>query len=406
MKSKVDNELIEDISVELSPVGEENEEELKTDYLEELNDVVTWSTDWTVGTLINQLEEGNIDLHPKFQRRDAWNQIKKSRLIESLIYGLPIPQIVLAEDKKKRGRFIVVDGKQRLLTLQKFCKEPKNDTQDILVLKGLRNDVLNGLSYKDLEGKFPEFYKSFINQSIRSVIIKNWPSDNFLYTIFFRLNTGSLSLSPQELRRALKPGPFMDFVDDFSVESKEIREILKLSEPDYRMRDIELVIRYYAFRNFVTSYKGDYKLFLDNTCEVFNKEWSKKEQVVKEQAEELNSVIRLCSDIFGKDHVFRRWKGNKYESRMNRAVFDIIVYYFSVSRNRSIFLKNKKSIKENFNDYCMNDSRFIKSISSNTNNLIETATRFVLWGKALQKFDNTIAIPSNLNTYFKSIRNT
>lgn len=105
------------------------------------------------------------------------------------------------------------------------------------------------------------------------------------------------------------------------------------------MRDIELVIRYYAFRNFVTSYKGDYKLFLDNTCEVFNKEWSKKEQVVKEQAEELNSVIRLCSDIFGKDHVFRRWKGNKYESRMNRAVFDIIVYYFSVSRNRSIFFE-------------------------------------------------------------------
>lgn len=405
MDSQKENESQEDISVELSSAGEENEEELKTDYLNKLTDVVTWSTDWTVESLINQLERGNIDLNPRFQRRDAWNQVKKSRLIESLIYGLPIPQIVLAEDKKKKGRFIVVDGKQRLITLQKFCKS-ENNSQDFLMLKGLRNDELNGLSYKRLETKFPELYENFLNQSIRSVIIKNWPSDNFLYTIFFRLNTGSLGLSPQELRRALKPGPFMDFVDDFSQDSKEIKEILKLSKPDYRMRDIDLVIRYYAFRNFVNDYKGDYKSFLDNTCESFNKEWHRKEKLIREQAEQLNSAIRLCVDIFGKDSVFRRWKSRKYEPRMNRAVFDILVYYFSVSKNKHLFIKNKKPIKEKFNDFCMNDNQFIKSISSNTNNLIETSSRFVLWGIALKQFDNTIEIPSRLNTYFRNVQNT
>ena len=200
MDPQKENESQEDISVELSSAGEENEEELKTDYLNKLTDVVTWSTDWTVESLINQLERGNIDLNPRFQRRDAWNIVKKSRLIESLIYGLPIPQIVLAEDKKKKGRFIVVDGKQRLITLQKFFKS-ENNSQDFLVLKGLRNDELNGLSHNNLETKFPELYENFLNQSIRSVIIKNWPSDNFLYTIFFRFNTGSLGISPQELRR-------------------------------------------------------------------------------------------------------------------------------------------------------------------------------------------------------------
>lgn len=405
MDPQKENESQEDISVELSSAGEENEEELKTDYLNKLTDVVTWSTDWTVESLINQLERGNIDLNPRFQRRDAWNIVKKSRLIESLIYGLPIPQIVLAEDKKKKGRFIVVDGKQRLITLQKFFKS-ENNSQDYLVLKGLRNDELNGLSHKNLETKFPELYENFLNQSIRSVIIKNWPSDNFLYTIFFRLNTGSLGLSPQELRRALKPGPFMDFVDDFSQDSKEIKEILKLSKPDYRMRDIDLVIRYYAFRNFVNDYRGDYKSFLDNTCESFNKEWHRKEKLIREQAEQLNSAIRLCVDIFGKDSVFRRWKSRKYESRMNRAVFDILIYYFSVSKNNNLFIKNKKIIKEKFNDFCMNDNRFIKSISSNTNNLMETSTRFALWGKALKHFDNTIAIPSRLNTHFRNIQNT
>jgi hypothetical protein len=399
---KIDDESQEDKSVELSPIGEEDEDELKTDYLKKLTDIVTWSTDWTVESLINQLDRGNIDLNPRFQRRDAWNDVKKSRLIESLIYGLPIPQIVLAEDKKKKGRFIVVDGKQRLITLQKFFRDDTN-VQNILILTGLRNRDLNGLSYKDLEANFPDLFINFMNQSIRSVIIKNWPSDNFLYTIFFRLNTGSLGLSPQELRRALKPGPFMDYVDDFSQDSKEIKTILKLSKPDYRMRDLDLVIRYFAFRNFADDYRGDYKLFLDETCEEFNKNWANGEPKVKEQAEELNSAIRLCIDIFGVNYVFRKWNGRKYESRISRALFDILVYFFTVYKDNEVILNNKKAIKEKYNDLCLKDSRFIKSISSNTNNLTETSTRFVLWGRALKQMDETIVIPRYLENYFQNV---
>lgn len=403
MKNESENINQEDISVELSGIGEEKDEELRIDYLKKINEVVTWSADWTIESLINQLTRKNINLSPKFQRRDAWSPIKKSRLIESIIYGLPIPQIVLAENKKEKGKFIVVDGKQRLITLQKFCGE-ENDPQDYLILNGLLDSKLNGLSYKGLKDKFPVLYNNFLNQTIRSVIIKNWPSDELLYTIFFRLNTGSLSLSPQELRRALKPGSFMDYVDDFSQTSNEIKSILKLSEPDYRMRDIDLVIRYYAFRNFVNEYKGNYKSFLDTTCEKFNKDWHKKEKLVKEQSKQLNAAIKLSMKIFGKDHVFRRWNGKKYESRMNRAIFDVMVYYFSTVKDKKLFISNKKTIKDVFNNYCINNDRFIKSIGSNTNNLIETSTRFVLWGKALQRFDKSLSIPSHLNKYFQSIR--
>jgi hypothetical protein len=401
MKNDLEN-IQEDKSVELSSVGEETEDELKIDYLKKINEVVTWSTDWTIESLINQLDRKNIDLNPRFQRRDAWSPIKKSRLIESIIYGLPIPQLVLAENKKERGKYIVVDGKQRLITLQKFCRK-ENDPEDHLVLKGLRNNKLNGLSFEELKKKSPELYELFLNQSIRSVIIKNWPSEHLLYTIFFRLNAGSLSLSPQELRHSLKPGPFMDYVDDFSQNSNEIKGILKLSEPDARMRDIDLVIRYYSFRNYVNEYKGDYKSFLDKTCEQFNKDWQGKETLVKEQSKQLNSAIKLSTKIFGKDHVFRRWNGRKYEARMNRAIFDVMVYYFSTAKDRKLFSKNSKMIKNVFNDYCINNDRFIKSISSNTNNLIETSTRFVLWGKVLQKFDKSLSIPSHLTKYFKSI---
>src|SRR5699024_7772964 len=72
---------------------------------------VVSGNDWTTETLINQINKGNILLNPDFQRRDAWDKKRKSRFIESLILGLPIPQIVLAESKERRGSYIVLDGK-------------------------------------------------------------------------------------------------------------------------------------------------------------------------------------------------------------------------------------------------------------------------------------------------------
>ena len=92
--------------------------------LEHQNDwadgAVLWSTDWTCETVVSQLERGNIELNPTFQRRSAWTDKKQSLFIESLILGLPIPQLILAEDKNRKGSFIVIDGKQRLLEIRRF----------------------------------------------------------------------------------------------------------------------------------------------------------------------------------------------------------------------------------------------------------------------------------------------
>lgn len=96
----------EEINEDVSPEGE--------------TEIVVYSRDWTIATIINQIEQKNIDLNPKFQRRNAWDDTRRSMLIESLVTGLPVPEIVLAEDPKKRKAFIVIDGKQRLLTIAGF----------------------------------------------------------------------------------------------------------------------------------------------------------------------------------------------------------------------------------------------------------------------------------------------
>lgn len=391
MQKSFDDMLEEDI---LSEEGAETEEELGVDYLNSLADVLTWSTDWTIETIVNQIEKNNIDMEPSFQRRDAWSPIKKSRLIESIVYGLPIPQLVLAEDKNRKGRFIIVDGKQRLLTLFQFCSS-KVDIDQQVVLHGLKNPKLQNLTYENFKEKQPNLFNAFLNQSIRSVIIKNWSSETLLYTIFYRLNTGSLPLSPQELRQALHPGPFINFVDDISQENKEIKQILKLEKPDYRMRDMDLVIRFFSYKNRIKDYNGNYKNFLDETCKSFNKKWAEMEPKIKQNAEEMSLAINFCIEIFGAG-VFRKWSKGKFDGRLNRAVFDIMTYYFSdrIVIKKFNTAKRKSLVKDKFIDLCKNNRDFLKSISSNTNNLLETSTRFSLWGKSLNSLvPRSVVIP-------------
>src|SRR4028118_1637334 len=88
--------------------------------LDEISEIIVAGNDWTTATILAQLLSDNIQLNPRFQRRDAWNITRKSRFIESIILGFPIPQIVLASNEKQRGKFIVLDGKQRLLTILQF----------------------------------------------------------------------------------------------------------------------------------------------------------------------------------------------------------------------------------------------------------------------------------------------
>lgn len=71
--------------------------------------LIVYSRDWTIQTIIDQIEQGNIELNPGFQRRNAWNDNKRSKLIESILIGYPVPEIVLAEDKHRKKSFIVID---------------------------------------------------------------------------------------------------------------------------------------------------------------------------------------------------------------------------------------------------------------------------------------------------------
>jgi hypothetical protein len=366
-------------------VGSETEDDIgQVDPLL-LGKAVVTGTDWTSDTILKQLEKGNISLDPVFQRRDAWNEKRKSKFIESLILGLPIPQIVLAESQENRGTFIVIDGKQRLLALQRFAGTKPEPLLPPLKLSGLTvREDLNGSTFADLqtEGGLQRDYAAFENSTIRTVVVRNWQSEKILYVIFHRLNTTSVPLSPQELRQALHPGPFLRFAAKYSETSPGLQQALNLTKPDFRMRDVELLVRFFAYKNFIGSYSGNLKDFLDSTCKELNKQWKTRQQELAGQARQLELSIKATFKIFA-GVAFRKWDGRAFERRLNRAVFDVMAYYFSEPTIRKAALSGRRQVREAFKDLCAKNERFRRSLETTTKSVEANMIRFSAWGREL-----------------------
>ncbi|MBN9335769.1 DUF262 domain-containing protein [Devosia sp.] len=368
---------------ELAPLDQqESEEDLPRNKMGDPSQSVLFNTDWTVATIVQQIERGNINLDPDFQRRSAWDSSRRSQLIESLIIGLPIPNIVLAESKEGRGKFIVIDGKQRLSTIFDFMSK---ETTQPLKLNGLniRTD-LNGKSYDDLKATNGDDANFFENASIRTIVIRNWPSDYFLYVIFDRLNSGSLPLSPQELRKALQPGPLLNYIDTYLENSAEAKNVLGIKVPDRRMRDSEIVLRYIAFETgYPKLYEGDFKDFLDRPVIYFNSSWENRKNELDETLKKLDVSLYYSSRVFDDRSIFRKWNGENFERRINRALFDAIIRYFSDERVGEAAAAKAPQVVAALQKLCTEDAAFKRSIELTTKSTGAVETRMRTWGRTL-----------------------
>lgn len=371
---------------EIAPLDQQEDEEdvLGSNGLTRFDAAIS-STDWTTETVISQLRKGNIFLDPDFQRRDAWTVQRKSQYIESLILGIPTPQIILAERKEKRGSYLVIDGKQRLLSLRQFSASANDKEFSPFKLRGLQmRDDLNDQSYDDISNNlFKAVAPDFDNATIRTVVIKSWPSEEFLYEVFLRINSGSVQLSPQELRQALHPGPFTKSLNEFVISSKTIHEMLGLKQPDFRMRDNELALRFVAFKLFLENYNGNLKLILDETTKILNSGWKNCSNLVDDLFKEMEFSIKSTKDIFGRD-AFKKWNGYHFENRINRAVFDVMAYYFSDRQTAERAIVRKDDVVAAYKDISK-DWRFSSSVSGTTKSVEAVHYRFSLWSNALNK---------------------
>lgn len=350
--------------------------------------------DWTVETLVSQMRKGRIDLEPSFQRRNAWLGNRKSKLLESIMLGFPIPQIVLAEKPESPGYFFVLDGKQRLLALRQFFvddHDPRDAHFDPLRLNGL--EVLTELNRKDfkaLDSTHPELIAAIENHSIRTVALTDWNSERLLLSLFLRLNTGSVALSPQELRQALVHGEFTRWLDNESGELLELRRLLNNQHPDRRMVDAELLLRHLAFSSSPIKYRGNLKQFLDETSHFFNNHWEEQQSVATGVLRQFGSGLGVGMAALGEGFA-RKWSPGagaagegRYERALNRAVFDVQAYSLGFEHVRTAFAQNVEVIEASYRVACESDDAFVRSISATTKTADAFTTRHRVWMRIMK----------------------
>lgn len=218
--------------------------ELEAKLEETRNSLSTDRLDMSFGEIMSMYEREEIIIDPDFQRLFRWDTYQKTRFVESILIGIPVPPIFVAEDEL--GRWELVDGLQRISTIFSFFGILRSlpDKNNWIMTKGDIANNLENLACKDLPLKFQLNVK---RASCRVEIIKWNSAFDMRYELFNRLNTGGSELTDQEIRNAIFRGVSKEF-NNFLRRCAELPEFVTLIQPTERQLEQlymdELVLRF------------------------------------------------------------------------------------------------------------------------------------------------------------------
>lgn len=277
-------------------------------------ELITSVLDYNLNTLSELVSAEQIDLSPRYQRRDRWKDDRQSRLIESFLMNVPIPPIFLNEDDY--GKYSVIDGKQRLTAVHEFLRGR-------LRLAGLKVFTeLNGCSIDDLSPALRAVITTRAN--LRATIILRQSDKEVKFEVFRRLNTGGVTLNPQEIRNSTWPGPTNDLLLRLSENElyRRMLGITKLSSSTLykEMRDVELLLRFFTFRKDWSTFTGGMSRRLD---QFMADNQRAKAAVLKGMEHDFIQTLRTVDAAFGA-HAFRRYtpEGDTWRAQILAALFD------------------------------------------------------------------------------------
>ncbi len=307
------------------------EEYIEANILEELSEdmdlsdgkrvIRTKSSDPTIDGLYSKYQRGKLNIQPNYQRRYVWDAKKASLLIESILLEIPIPVIYLAQNED--GVENVIDGQQRLTSL--FCFiDGKFPDGKIFKLSGLNVfSELNGKTYKELDDERQEKLRDY---SLRVISFTKDSDPELQYEIFSRLNTGSVALNDQELRNCIYRGRFNNLLKELA-DNEDFRFITGIAQPHSRMKDVELVLRFIAFKTETyLNYQSPIKRFLND---VMRKQRNVDEVDIKKIREGFKRACLNTRSLLG-DKAFRRFvrgdesnRDGHWEKQLNVSLYDI-----------------------------------------------------------------------------------
>lgn len=337
--------------------------------------IVTEQARYPLDTISSLVNGGNYNLNPEYQRRHRWDNGKRSMLIESLIMNVPIPPIFLYE--YEYSSYEVMDGLQRLTAIASFY-------DDEFSLVGLKKwPELNGRVYSTL----PDLVKKGIDRRYISSIIllhetaKNESdADQLKQMVFDRINSGGEKLTPQEKRNANFDGRLNKKCINLS-ENTNLCLTWDIPLPDGNhginsdraenklfktMGDVELVLRFFAFRQRGELQKGSLESYLDFYLEKGNYFSS---DLIENLADLFNETIEFAFELFGEKAFWlyrSRRSGWSWYDRATTAVYDPMMYVLSMNlEHKNVLITQKDNISHGLMDFYMTNYELFEGRNTN-----------------------------------------
>ncbi|MDO9592042.1 MAG: DUF262 domain-containing protein [Erysipelotrichaceae bacterium] len=295
-------------------------------------DIHTDSYPMSIGEVINMYRDADIDIHPDFQREFRWSDKQRTRFIESILLGLPLPSFFVVQ--REDGVWDVIDGLQRLSTILSFVGELQFETDegvDPLVLHGTHYlPSLEGVSWDDGDKSFTETMKrDFKREKLTFQIIKKESDSDAKYELFQRLNTGGSVLSPQELRNCLLlmlDKKFYTWFRDIICTNQDFLNCLPLTERQIEEKyHMELALRFLVLQSVDWDDDNDLRDVNEFITEQMRKVIVDYDYETEEA--DFKKTFQLLNAAIGEDS-FRRYNHatGSHTGPFSLAVFEVVAF--------------------------------------------------------------------------------
>lgn len=362
----------EDKNVEL--IKSETEDDYSDD---SLFNISSWGADLSFRELVSMYEEDEL-VKPELQRKYVWDKLEASRFVESILLGLPVPSIFLAQSGSQK---LIVDGYQRIMTVYDYTRGVFSTDNKIFRLSNSekinarwRNKAFSELSTED--------QRKIRSTTIHAIVFEQKKPENddtSLYQVFERINTSGRTLTPQEIRNCVYQGSFNTLLFDLNANSKW-RKLFGIDEPDSRMRDIEYILRFFAIKSGNVLNSESKQISLKKELNNFMRANKEAEPAdIIQFKNEFEKTVDLVYDCLGKN-AFRNYVKDKFTKKFHPAIFDaIMVATFLMDQNG--FQIPKVSIERQ--KELLSNVEFKTSTSKRTTDMENIRKRISLAGKIL-----------------------
>jgi len=316
---------------------EEIDSETHDDYVDDdLYKIKSWGSDMSFREIITMYEEDEL-VKPEMQRHYVWDKVEASRFIDSLLLGLPVPSVFLANTKDSKK--IIVDGYQRIMTVYDYVKEGIW-REDGKVFKLSRSQKINprwqGKAFTELESEYQRKIRSSLIHAI--IFEQSHPNDDdtSLFQVFERINTSGRSLTAQEIRNCVYQGVYNKFLLSINEEDTDWRDLYGTEAPDKRMTDVELILRYFALQDPEVWRMETGRISLKKHLNLFMGKMAKSsEGYLDNKEEEFGAVTQYLNNIFG-EYAFRRVLSDEIDEGPKKRFVPTLFDSISIATKQAI----------------------------------------------------------------------